>query len=328
VTDTIGWGIVATGRIARSFATDLALLRDARITAVGSRRLESALEFADSYAPMARGYGSYGEVADDPAVEIVYVATPHAMHRADVLRCFEAGKPVLCEKPLALNAEEAVVLVAEARRRGLFFMEAMWMRTNPVIQQIRSMVLDGAVGTVAQVRADLGFYADYPPTHRLYDPALGGSVLLDMGVYPLTFAQLMLGEPSSVAATAALSDQGVDVNTAISLGYADGAVAALSCSTRAWTPSTASIAGDQGRIDVPTGFHHPDRFDLYRDGEIESFSTELLGRGYTCEAAEAMRCLREGLAESPLVPLDDTLALIRVMDRIRADLGVRYDADA
>jgi predicted dehydrogenase len=327
VPDTIGWGFVATGRIARSFAADLALLPDVRITAVGSRRLESAQEFADSYAPKATAYGSYGEVADDPNVDIVYVATPHAMHRANVLRCFEVGKPVLCEKPLTLNAKGSVELVDEARRRGLFFMEAMWMRTNPVIRQMRAMVLDGALGTVAQVRADLGFYADYPPTHRLYDPALGGSVLLDMGVYPLTFAQLMLGEPSSVAAVAAISEQGVDINTAISLAYADGAVAALSCSTRAWTLCTASIAGDRGRIDVPAGFHHPERFDLYRDGTTESFSTELLGRGYTYEAAEAMRCLREGLTESPLVPLDETLAVIRLMDRIRADLGVRYDAD-
>ncbi|MGH3385004.1 MAG: Gfo/Idh/MocA family protein [Nocardioidaceae bacterium] len=325
--DTIGWGIVATGNIARAFAADLALLPDARVTAVGSRSLGSASAFAAEYAPGATAYASYGEVAHDPDVDIVYVATPHALHHADVLRCFEAGKPVLCEKALTLSARTSAHLVEEARRRGLFFMEAMWMRCNPLVRQIRDLVRAGGLGRVVQVRADLGFAADLPPTHRLVDPALGGSVVLDMGVYPLTFAHLMLGDPSTVHAVAEISDRGIDLNTAFVLGYDDGAVAALSCSTTGWTPCTASIAGDAGRIDVPMRFHCPQRFDLHRGDDTQTYTLDTHGSGYTHEAVEAMRCLRDGLTESPLVPLDDTLAIMRVMDTIRGQLGVRFAED-
>jgi len=327
VTTPVGWGIIATGKIAHSFASDLALLPDAWIAAVGSRSLESARAFTAEHAPSARAYGSYGEVADDPRVDIVYVATPHSMHHADVMRCFEAGKPVLCEKALTLNARESAELVTEARRRGLFFMEAMWMRCNPIVQRIRDLVHDGAVGQVTQLRADLGFVADFPPSHRLYDPELGGSVLLDMGIYPLTFAHLMLGEPASVAAVATLSDRGVDLDTSVSLGYDAGGVAALTCSTTSWLSCTAAVAGDRGRIDVSPRFHHPTCFTLYRDGGSEVFEHEPFGRGYTYEAVEAMRCLREGLTESPMVPLDESVAIMRLMDTIRDQLGVRFAVD-
>lgn len=327
----VGWGILATGNIATSFANDLALLDECRLAAVGARRQESADAFAREHGA-DRAYGDYRALVEDPAVDVVYVATPHALHREHVELAFEAGKPVLCEKALTLDVADAEHLVALARERGLFFMEAMWMRCNPLIRRLQQLVASGALGEVRQVTADLGFTVDRPPTDRLLDPRLGGGALLDMGIYPLTFASLFLGEPSSLVATAALSELGVDVNLAMSLGYDSGAVAALTATMTAWSPRTATIATDRGRIDLPASFHHPPRVtwtDYHADGDLGpadpvEISEELLGTGLAHEALEVVRCLRTGETESPLVPLDDTVALMRQMDRVRAEVGVRY----
>jgi predicted dehydrogenase len=200
----VGWGILATGKIATAFASNLALLDECRIAAVGARRQESADAFAREHGA-ASAYGDYRALVEDPAVDVVYVATPHALHREHVELAFEAGKPVLCEKSLTLNAADAEELVALARERNLFLMEAMWMRCNPLVRRMQQLVHSGVLGEVQQVRADIGFVVDKPSTDRLLDPRLGGGALLDMGIYPLTFASLFLGEPSSMAATAPLS---------------------------------------------------------------------------------------------------------------------------
>jgi predicted dehydrogenase len=322
----VRWGILATGKIATDFATDLALVPEACLAAVGARRLESAREFADRFdAPAA--YGSYQELVEDPAVDVVYVATPHALHKEHVLRAFEAGKRVLCEKALTLTADDAEELVRTAREKQLFFMEAMWMRCNPLIRRVQQLVHSGAVGTVRQVRADLGFVVDKPPTDRLLDPALGGGTLLDMGVYPLTFAQLLLGEPSQVTSAGSLSPSGADLNVSLSLGYDSGAVASLSTTMTAWSPRTASVATDLGRLDLPAPFHHPPEVTWHSEDVTETLREDLIGTGLGNEAAEVVRCLRNGELESPLVPLDETVALMRLTDRIRAQLGVVYDAD-
>ena len=266
---------------------------------------------------------------------MVYVATPHALHREHVELAFEAGKPVLCEKAFTLDAADAEHLVALARERNLFLMEAMWMRCNPLVRRLQQLLASGALGEVRQVRADLGFVVDKPPTDRLLDPALGGGALLDMGVYPLTFAQLFLGEPSTVAATAALSEAGADLNLALSLGYASGAVASLTSTMTAWSPRTASIATDRGRIDLPAPFHHPTTVtwtpydtdpDFDGPAEPQELHEDLIGTGLAHEALEVVRCLRNGETESPLVPLEDTLAMMRLMDRVRDQIGVRYPA--
>jgi predicted dehydrogenase len=331
----VRWGILATGKIATSFAENLALLDECEIAAVGARRQESADAFADAHG-IGTAYGDYRALVEDPSVDVVYVATPHSLHREHVELAFEAGKPVLCEKSLTLNAPDAEHLVALARERGLFLMEAMWMRCNPLVRRLQQLLASGALGQVRQVRADIGFVVDRPPTDRLLDPQLGGGALLDMGVYPLTFASLFLGEPSSVAATAALSEAGVDLNLALSLGYDSGAVAALTATMTACSPRTASIATDLGRIDVPPGFHHPtsatwtpaqpDRGPGGAAGPVE-IGEPLIGTGLAHEALEVVRCLRNGETESPLVPLDDTVALMRQMDRVRELVGVRYAVD-
>jgi predicted dehydrogenase len=327
----VGWGILGTGAIARSFVRDLMLLSDARVVAVGSRSLDSARAFAQAYpgaGHTARAYGSYEEMSGDPAVDIVYVATPHSMHLENVQMCLNAGKPVLCEKAFALNAAQAQQMIRLAAAKELFLMEAMWMRCNPVIRQLREVALGGAIGDVHQVTADLSFVPVQPAKNRLYDPELGASALLDIGIYPVTFAALILGEPAGIAAWADVSDRGVDVNTGVTLGYASGAVAALTCSMTARSSNVATVSGTRGRIDIPARFHHPSRFTLHHDDTSQTYETQLRGTGLSYEAEEAQRCLRDGLLESPLVPLADTLRIMTVLDSIRAKIGVTYLADA
>ena len=229
------------------------------------------------------------------------------------------------------------VLVAMARDKGLFLMEAMWMRCDPLIRRLQQLVASGALGEVRQVRADLGFVVDKPPTDRLLDPALGAGALLDMGIYPLTFAQLFLGEPTAVAATAGLSAVGADLDLSLSLGYASGATAAVTTTMTAWSPRTASIATSRGRIDLPAPFHHPETVtwssydngpDHDRPGEVQELSEPTPYRGYAHEALEVVRCLRRGETESPLMPLDESVSMMRQMDGIREQIGVRYEGDA
>jgi predicted dehydrogenase len=325
----VRWGIIATGGIAHSFAQNLALLPDAAVAAVASRRLPAAQKFAEEYG--ATAYGSYDELVEDPTVDVVYVATPHALHKQNTLLAFEAGKPVLCEKALTLNARDAEELVGAAREKRLFFMEAMWMRCNPVIRRLTQLASDGRLGTIQQVRADLGFFADRP-ADRLLAPELGGGVLLDMGIYPLTFAYLFLGEPDRLEAVAAMAPSGVDLNLSLSLGYPSGAVASLSSTMTSWSPRTATIATEKGRIDIAEPFHQPHEATWVGYGEsdpvTEAISGEVIGTGLANEALEVIRCLRNGETESPLVPLDETVSLMRLMDRIRAKIGLTYESDA
>ena len=331
----VRWGILATGKIANSVARDLALLDECEMVAVAARRQESADAFAARHG-IATAYGDYRALVEDPDVDVVYVATPHSLHRRHVELAFEAGKPVLCEKAFTLNARDAEHLVGLSRDKNLFLMEAMWMRCNPLVRRVQRLVASGALGEVQQVRADLGFVVDKPPTDRLLDPALGGGALLDMGIYPLTLAQLFLGQPSTVAAAATLSEVGMDLNLALSLGYDSGAVASLTSSMTSWSPRTASVATERGRLDFPSPFHNPGTVawtaydtdpDFGGPAAAQELHEESLGTGYTNEALEVVRCLRAGETESPLVPLDDTVAMMRLMDRIREQVGVRYPGE-
>lgn len=330
--DIIGWGILATGKIARGFATNLRQTPGARIAAVGSRSLTGAQAFVDEYAERdTRAHSSYAEMVADPDVDVVYIASPHSMHLEHARLAFDAGKPVLCEKALTLNTRDSEEMIRLAGERGLFLMEAMWMACNPHILALLAGLREGRFGTPLQVHADLGFIVDRPPTDRVLDPALGGGALLDMGIYPLTFAHLVLGEPEQLVAVAGLSDQGVDRDLAIAGRYAGGAVAALTASMSSMSPRTATIATDQGQIDLGPGFHNPPTITFTPadgSGQIHVASDEpLIGTGLGNEAAEVMRCLRAGLLESPLVPHAQTLSLMRQMDNIRAQIGVRYAAD-
>jgi predicted dehydrogenase len=322
----VRWGILATGKIARSFAQALRLLPDAEIAAVGSRRRETAVAFAEEHR-VARAYDSYEGLVADPDVDVVSVATPHALHPDDVGLAFDAGKPVLCEKPLTLNADQAEALVARARAQRLFLMEGMWTRCIPLIRRLQQVLGTGELGEVRQVTAGLGFVVEAPPGDRLLDPALGAGALLDMGIYPLTFARLFLGHPETVTVAANVSPTGVDLDLVIGLVHPGGATAALTSTMTADSSRTASIATSLGRFDVPAPFHHPVTGVWTSGSHTETLTEPRLGTGLAHEAAEVMRCLRSGEIESPLVPLDETLAMMRLMDGIRRQAGVSYPGD-
>ncbi|MFI6378392.1 Gfo/Idh/MocA family protein [Streptomyces sp. NPDC050658] len=324
------WGVLATGGIAASFTANLLDMPDAEVVAVASRTEASAKAFAERFG-IPRAYGEWDALAEDEDVDVVYVATPHSAHRAAAGLCLEAGRAVLCEKAFTLNAREARELVTLARRRGLFLMEAMWMYCHPLVRRLKALVDDGAIGEVRTVQADFGLAGPFPPSHRLRDPAQGGGSLLDLGVYPVSFAQLLLGEPSGVSARAALSEEGVDLQTGMLLSWESGAHALLHCSINAGTPVAASVTGSRGRIDIPHGFFFPDRFVLHRDGRDPEEFTAAPEDGprdsLKHEAAEVMHRLRAGDTESPLVPLEGTLAVMRTLDEVRERIGVRYPGE-
>ncbi|MGA5050738.1 Gfo/Idh/MocA family protein [Streptomyces cellulosae] len=326
----VRWGILATGGMAATFTADLVNMPDAEVVAVASRSVESAKTFADRFG-IPRAYGDWEALAADDGLDVVYVATPHSAHRAAAGMMLEAGQHVLCEKPFTLNAREAAELVTLARDGGRFLMEAMWMYCHPMVRRLKALVADGAIGEVRHVQADFGLSGPFPATHRLRDPALGGGALLDLGVYPVSFAHLLLGEPSDVVARAMLSEEGVDLQTGALLSWENGALASVHCSIVGGTATSASVTGSEGRIDIPDGFFFPERFVLHRDGrDAEEFAADPAHgprASLRHEAAEVMRALRAGETESPVVPLDGTLAVMRTLDAIRDRVGVRYPGE-
>ncbi|TQS43170.1 Gfo/Idh/MocA family protein [Cryptosporangium phraense] len=314
---TLRWGILGTGGIARTFTSDLRTLDDHEVVAVGSRAAETATAYADEFG-IPHAHASYQALADDPDVDVIYVATPHSGHASAALTFIGAGKHVLVEKPFTMDEVEAAEVVAAARAAGVFCMEAMWTRFNPAIARIRDLLADGAIGEVVTVEADFGFPAEYDPAGRLFAPELGGGALLDLGVYPISFASMILGEPATVLATTGLAPTGVDANTGVLLGYESGAVAVLHCSLRGLNPIRAAISGTTGRIDIPPTFFRPEKFTLVRTGAepvTEEFT--LPGLGYTFQAEEVARRIRAGETESPLMTLDETLSIMRTLDRAR-----------
>jgi predicted dehydrogenase len=332
VTTPIRWGILATGGIAAAFVNDLRLLPDAEVVAVGSRSAGAADRFAATHG-IPRAYASWQALADDPDVDVVYVATPHSAHHAATLTTLRAGKPTLTEKPLTVDVATATELVELARSSGTFFMEAMWTRCLPAVARAQQLVAAGAIGRVTNVHADFGMVAPDDPAHRLHAKELAGGALLDVGVYPITLAHLFLGRPDEVRAWARLGPQGTDQNTAMIFGYASGALASLTCSLVGDTQRTGVITGTAGRIEFPRNFFMARQLTVYRadagDGMGGSEAGEVIalphdGLGYHFEAAEVHRCLRAGLTESPLVPLAETLAVMSTLDRVRAEIGLTY----
>jgi predicted dehydrogenase len=323
MTTPIRWGILSTGRIAATFVDDLRHLPDAVVTGVGSRTEEAAKAFAAAHGIPA-AHGSWRALAEDPQVDVVYVATPHTGHVAATMTVLDAGKPALTEKPITLDAARAADLFAAARDRHLFLMEAVWTRFNPAVQRARDLVASGAIGRVTSLSADFGFVAPDDESHRLHAKALGGGALLDVGIYPANWAHMFLGPPDEIRAWADLGPQGTDRNTAMIFGYASGAVASLTCSLVAATPWWVVIAGTEGRIELPSVMC-PQHLTLHRDDrEAEVVDLSYAGKGYHFEAAHVHACLRDGLIESPVMPHAESLAVMTTLDRVRAQIGVTY----
>ena len=325
---SIRWGILGTGNIAHLVASDLRLLPDAELAAVGSRSQERADAFGDTF-DVPRRYASYEALVQEGDVDVVHVATPHSGHAEHAALALEAGCAVLCEKPLALNAREADALIGVARAEDRFLMEAMWTRFLPVMTDVRRLVQEGALGPPQQFRADIGLTQAFDPDHRLFDPALGGGALLDLGVYPLAFAFDLFGPPDDVTSTVVLGATGVDEQCAVVFDYDDGLQAVWQASVRADVGRTCAIAGPDGRLEGRRAWWKGAPFDLTRaDGTTETYARPFEGNGYQFEAAHVMRCLRRGRTESPVMPLDESRALLRTADALRAEWGVEYPQEA
>lgn len=324
----IRWGIISAGRIARSVAADIAMTAGNEVAVVGARDLERAVALADGH-PGARGVAGYPAVVEAADVDVIYVATTHPGHRDAALLAIEAGKPVLVEKPVCLNAADARTVFEAADRAGVFAMEAMWMRTNPLIRKAEELVHDGAIGEVRGVRAEFGIALSYDPTNRLFDLDNGGGALLDLGIYPMTFAYLFLGKPDRITAAGQLAPSGADETMGLMLSYPDSSTAQLWCSASAAAPNSAVIYGSKGWIATEGQAHRPSGLIVHGiDGEYRiPDPIEGDGHGYGPEIAEVARCLRAGLTESPLIPHADTIAIMELLDDARRQVGVRYPGE-
>jgi predicted dehydrogenase len=324
--EKIRWGIIGTGSIAKKFADGLAALPQAQLVAVGSRARQTAEEFGEKFH-VPRRYDSYAALAADGEVDVVYVATPHPMHADNTLLCLKAGKAVLCEKPFAMNASQAAQMVHLARGRKLFLMEAMWTRFLPAMVKVRQLLAEGAIGEVRMVTADFGFRVGWNPQGRLLNPHLGGGGLLDVGVYTVSLAHMILGQPLKVLSQAHIGATGVDEQAAIILGFAEGRLALLSCAVRTTSPTEAQILGTDGSIRIRSPWWRTANFVLQAGGKEKVFEMPFTSTGLNYEAQEVMDCLAAGRTESTVMPLDETLAVMRTLDEIRRQWGLKYPVE-
>jgi predicted dehydrogenase len=316
MTEPVRWGIISTGGIAHKFVDDLQFTDGDIAVAVGSRTLESATAFADQFNIEHR-YGSYEELVKDPDVDVVYIGTPHPMHFENTKLALENGKPVLVEKAFTMTEREATDLVDLARSRNLFLMEAMWTRCLPHIAAMKELIAAGEIGDIVAIEADHGQRFDYDPSSRWFNPELGGGALLDLGVYPVSFTSMLLGEPATTMRMIDYAPTGVDQQMSMIFGYEGGAQAYLNTTTLAKTPTTASVSGTKARIEIDGDFYSPSAFSLKtRDGSARRFEFSTQGRGMHYEASEVARCLREGLKESPLMPLAESVSIMRTMEKL------------
>jgi predicted dehydrogenase len=323
----IRWGILATGGIARAFARDLALLPDSEVVAVGSRSQESANAFGDEFGVPHR-HASYQALVSDPDVDAVYVATPHPGHYDATMLAINAGRAVLVEKPFAMDAAQARGMIDAARAGGTFLMEAMWTRFLPHIARMREILAAGTLGEVVYLTAEHGQWFAEDPRFRLFAPDLGGGALLDLGIYPVSFASLVLGPPARITAVSDQAFTGVDATTSMIFQYDSGAHAVLTTTLRAASGNPAAIHGTAARMEIDGWFYTPTTFRVIaRDGtELERYDEPYTGRGLRGQAAEVGRCLRAGLLESPLLPLDETYTIMQAMDEVRRQIGLSYPA--
>ena len=338
--DVVRWGIVGTGSVAQLFAADLRFVRGAQLAAVGSRDAARARAFADSFGA-SRAHASYDAVINDSNVDVLYIATLNTLHRQHAIAGLEAGKAVLCEKPFTLNASEARDVVQVARRSGRFCMEAMWMRFAPAVRELQARIKQGEIGEVRQINASLGFHFSFNPVHRVFDPHVGGGTLLDLGVYPISLCDAILGAPTGVTSQATIGVSDVDEHATMTLTYANGATASIETSLRSFLPNDAVIVGTRGRLSVPAPLYFPRAVASSSSARApEDRSTQpqrllrtltgiarigaaklqapIQGSGYQYQVQEVMRCLAEGRSESELMSLDDTVRVMETMDAVRA----------
>lgn len=362
----IRWGILGTGVVARQFAEGLSFLKDAELYAVGARSKDKAEDFARIY-PAQQAYGSFEELVCDANIDVVYVATPHHVHRDHCILSLLAGKPILCEKPFAINAEQADEVISLAREKNLFCMEAMWMRFIPLMRAFTTRLANNVIGDPCMMQADFGMPFMYDSKARQFNRDLAGGALLDLGVYPVSLSYQIFGAPCEIVTAVNMGDSGVDETSSILLKYPGGKIATLQSSVRLQTPIEAVIMGSAGTIRIKSPLYRPhkmmidtftvskteitsernsikskilmlikrrpllQKFTLYMENYIGAVINAVrttvvpfVGNGYNYEAAEVMRCLREGKLESEIMPLDETVGVLKILDEIRNQWGLKY----
>ena len=323
----VRWGILGTGLIAGMFVEDLQAA-GLTVAAVGSRTQHAADSFAAEYG-IGRSHNSYEALASDPEVDIVYVATPHPFHADNAKLVLNAGKHVLVEKPFTLNAAEAQDVVDLAAERGLLVLEAMWTRFLPHMERIREIIAEGTLGDVRTVIADHNQNLPKDPNHRINNPDLGGGALLDLGIYPVSFAFDVLGTPASIQANAAFTATGVDRQTAIIFSHEDGRQSVLHTALDTAGPTRAVIIGTLGRIEIDTTWYEPTSFTVFDedDGVIERYESEVISRGMQYQAFEAEKLILSGETASALLPPAQSVAIMKALDDVRERIGLTYPGE-
>lgn len=318
------WGILGPGRIAHQFAEGLKVIEDAALYAVASSRLERATAFADKYGG-AKTYDTYEALVNDPQVDAIYIATPHRFHVDNARLCLKAGKPVLCEKPLTVNAAETRQLIEAARANNVFLMEALWTRYLPIYQQVRQWLDARTIGDVTLMVSTFGINVPKDPAERWLSPELAGGTLLDMGVYPIAVSQWIMGQaPQEFSVQARLSQTGVDVLTAVTLKYENGVISQFSSNFISDNVNDYFIYGSKGHIRIHANYWGATQATLVADAQELTVSQPFRGGGFEYQTEEAMRCIRAGRLESPRMSHADTLANMELMDKIRAEIGLKY----
>lgn len=315
------WGILGTGGIARSFSRDIKRLGNHFVTAIGSRDIERARSFASEVGTTI--FGTYEEVVQ-MELDAIYVATPHTSHVGNTLLALEAGKPVLCEKPFAVNAAEAEMMISMSRSRSIPLMEAMWSRFLPHFQILRDLIYSGELGDLLYVFADHGQALPIETHYRLHAPELAGGALLDMGIYTVSFADMVFGAPNSINAVANFTDSRVDSQTSVLLSYQDGQHALLTTNLLVRTPCVAQIIGTKGRVEIDGRFYAPSNIRTQISGVSREYLNDYEGHGIREEAKEFEKLVRSNRIEHELMPHSETLEIMQTMDAIRAKIGLRY----
>lgn len=322
--DKLNWGIIGTGNIASIFAGDMAFVEDGRLLGVGSRSGKKADEFGKRFG-IERSYSSYSDLAADPDIDIIYIASPHTFHFEHAVLCLENNKSVLCEKPFTVNTPQAAEVIRLAKDKNLFVMEAMWTRFLPLMKTLKDLVENGVIGKVMSIHADFCFYHEFDKSSRLFDPALAGGALLDVGVYPVMLAHTIFGKPKTIQANAFIGKTGVDESTSAIFDYGRGKIATFQSSVIYTSPLEAVLSGTKGYIKIHPRWFEMSSLSIYKDGyEPEIVQEHFDGRGFHFEIKEAQRCIRNGSVESSLMPHSDTIEIMETLDRIRDIVGLRY----
>ena len=321
--ENFNWGILGPGGIAQAFAKDLNLIQGHSIAAVGSRSLENAQKFSANFGGTA--YGSYEELVADPTVDAIYVATPHPAHHDNVILALNARKPVLCEKPFAVNAKEAQAMVDAAARNSVALMEAMWARFLPHYAKVREIVDSGVLGPILSIHADHGQRLADQGIARLIEPELAGGALLDLGIYPVSFAHMILGNPAHITSKAVMTEKGVDAQTSMIFTYNSGAQAVLTTTMIEQTPCRAVVAGLNGWLEIDRTFYNPAAMRVVlNDGTVTEYPNTYTGHGLREQAETFKQLVRSGKLESDILTWADTVDIMKSLDTVREQIGLKY----